>query len=514
MQGFPFDSYLTWDEETHLPSYDRGVSSKPLRNLIGQLFTTGVMPNPSNNLQVHAGTDGMTVVVSPGFAVIEGGLCLEENSRTLAITASDPQFDRIDTVVVRWNENDSVRTADLHVVQGTPARNPIRPTLTREGSIYEIGIADIFVTKGVTTITNEKITDTRMESARCGIVSSVSEWDTTTIYQQIQSELANFKSDEEVAFENWFDYMKDQLTEDAAGKLQTEVDDVRGQIHTNLLNPALETTTITGVKCTNNGDGTYTLNGTASANIWFVFAKNVELESKKYRWTAINELISGLGVDVIGVAKNGGARTILATDFGNGADFTADPDTYSFEFRVYVPKNTALNNVVFKPMLTTDLSATYNDYVPYSGDGRLNENVAEIYKEVEEHETRLDSAETTIGNHTSTLATHTSEIAQINADLSDINTRISANALTKTYEMVKNVEYVAPSDGYFKIGFTTNGLPSGEYVYGYINEILMNEIDVPSGSPTTFHNRSMYVKKGMRLKFDGSTHAGASFYSI
>lgn len=226
MQGFPFDSYLTWNEETHLPSYDRGVSSKPLRNLIGQLFTTGVMPNPSNNLQVHAGTDGMTVVVSPGFAVIEGGLCLEENSRTLAITASDPQFDRIDTVVVRWNENDSVRTADLHVVQGVPAQNPIRPTLTREGSIYEIGIADIFVTKGVTTITNEKITDTRMESARCGIVSSVSEWDTTTIYQQIQGELAKFKSDEEVAFANWFDYMKDQLSEDAAGRLQAEVDDL------------------------------------------------------------------------------------------------------------------------------------------------------------------------------------------------------------------------------------------------------------------------------------------------
>jgi hypothetical protein len=168
----------------------------------------------------------MTVVVSPGFAVIEGGLCLEENSRTLAITASDPQFDRIDTIVVRWNENDAVRTADLHVIQGVPSRNPVRPELTREGSIYEIGIADVFVTHGVVTITNEKITDTRMEAERCGIVSSVSEWDTTTIYQQIQSELAHFKSTEEADFTTWFDYMKDQLTEDAAGRLQTEVDEI------------------------------------------------------------------------------------------------------------------------------------------------------------------------------------------------------------------------------------------------------------------------------------------------
>jgi hypothetical protein len=119
-----------------------------------------------------------------------------------------------------------VRRADLHVLQGTPARNPERPELTRTGSIYEIGLADIFVTKGVATITNEKITDTRMETARCGIISAIDNWDTTTIYQQIQSELAHFKSNEEADFTTWFNYMKDQLSEDAAGRLQTEVDEI------------------------------------------------------------------------------------------------------------------------------------------------------------------------------------------------------------------------------------------------------------------------------------------------
>ena len=34
-------------------------------------------------------------------------------------------------------------------------------------------------------------------------------------------------------------------------------------------------------------------------------------------------------------------------------------------------------------MLTTDLNAKYDDYVPYTGDsGRLNEDVAEIYDKV------------------------------------------------------------------------------------------------------------------------------------
>lgn len=44
------------------------------------------------------------------------------------------------------------------------------------------------------------------------------------------------------------------------------VSDVRKETTVNLLNPTLQTTTSNGVTCTNNGDGTYTLKGTASDN--------------------------------------------------------------------------------------------------------------------------------------------------------------------------------------------------------------------------------------------------------
>ena len=172
MEAFPFDSELTFDDHDN-PIYDRAVSSQPLRELIRGLFSTGVMPNPSTCLQVSAGTDGMTVQVAAGFAVVDGGLCRETETRTLEVTAADNTYDRIDTVVLRWNENVDVRTADLYVVAGTPAVNPVRPTLQRNNSVYEIGLADVFITKRVATITNDKITDTRYDSARCCIVSSV-----------------------------------------------------------------------------------------------------------------------------------------------------------------------------------------------------------------------------------------------------------------------------------------------------------------------------------------------------
>jgi hypothetical protein len=89
--------------------------------------------------------------------------------------------------------------------------------------------------------------------------------------------------------------------------------------------------------------------------------------------------------------------------------------TYQFEF--VIRANQTLNNVTFKPMLTTDLDATYNDYVPYSGDGRLNENVAEIYNKVEEH---------------------TEDISQINADLSD-SCKLEHKYITATSDVNGNV---------------------------------------------------------------------------
>jgi hypothetical protein len=40
-------------------------------------------------------------------------------------------------------------------------------------------------------------------------------------------------------------------------------------------------------------------------------------------------------------------------------------------------------------MMTTDLSATYDDFVQYSGDGELNENVAELYNNLTALDTKV-----------------------------------------------------------------------------------------------------------------------------
>ena len=247
MIGFPFDSHVTYDTDG-TPVYDRAISSEPLRNLLHKLFTDGILPDVSTNLQVVAGT-GMNVVVKAGFAIVQGCLKLEENDRTLAIQASSATNDRIDTVVLRLNSNDDQRYCDLYIREGTPATNPTRPNLVRSDSVYELGLADIFVSKTITSITQSKITDTRYEAERCGVISSLSEYDTTTIYKQVQADLKEFKDTEQAEFLAWYENIKNILDESTAGHLQSEIEATNAVVATKQ-DKAIKTTIILGLTWT------------------------------------------------------------------------------------------------------------------------------------------------------------------------------------------------------------------------------------------------------------------------
>ena len=84
---------------------------------------------------------------------------------------------RIDRVVLRWdNVGRSISSA---VITGIPAAVPVAPDLTRTADIYELGIADILVARGVVSVSADAITDTRMNPTLCGLVNSL----VTAVYE-------------------------------------------------------------------------------------------------------------------------------------------------------------------------------------------------------------------------------------------------------------------------------------------------------------------------------------------
>ena len=150
----------------------------------------------------------------------------------------------------------------------------------------------------------------------------------------------------------------------------------------NLLKSILQTTTLNGVTCIYNGDGTYTLNGTATVKTFFNFILNYNFKKDtKIIGCPPNGSANSFGIFIYNVA--GGF------DYGNGFTFKEDVTTRA---GIYINSGYTCNNLVFKPMLTTNLNATYDDFVPYTGDGdTLTADVADINENLKVVKTALDA---------------------------------------------------------------------------------------------------------------------------
>ena len=148
----------------------------------------------------------------------------------------------------------------------------------------------------------------------------------------------------------------------------------------NLLNPTLQTTTSNGITCTNNGDGTYTLNGTKATNTIWLQLGTISLKANK-SYKLIGQSPTDTSTNVIIYDNNG-------IYFGNGTYGGATPiitptTDLTLNMQIRIAEQT-LDNFTIKPMITTNLDATYDDFVPYTGDGEtLTHDVAELKNDLE-----------------------------------------------------------------------------------------------------------------------------------
>jgi hypothetical protein len=116
-------------------------------------------------------------------------------------------------------------------VKGTASATPAPTAPERTSDIFELVLAEILVGTGVTEITQSVITDKRPDTDVCGyVVAAVQTPDFGELYAQFAAQAEEFMGDQAADFLAWFDEMKDQLSEDAAGHLQLEIDDINDQM--------------------------------------------------------------------------------------------------------------------------------------------------------------------------------------------------------------------------------------------------------------------------------------------
>lgn len=224
MIAFPFDSHVGGYDENGYPIYDRATTSEEFALFFNCLLRDGVYGK--GMCTVLAGS-GMTATVGVGGMMIRGrfGYIVQEETVTFDASTSNPRYD---TVVLRRDLSSSVNNIVVAVVKGTANKNPQVPALTRDGTIWELGIANVYIPANASAVSQANITDTRLDSERCGLVAAVlTDIDTTGLYNQIQADMQQFKDVEQANFEAWFESIQSSLEGDVAASLSSQLADLR-----------------------------------------------------------------------------------------------------------------------------------------------------------------------------------------------------------------------------------------------------------------------------------------------
>ena len=197
--------------------YNESTDSYDLEYLAAQfaayfaLFVgNGVFGSPTNQLKVSSG-DGMTIKVSPGWAFINGYWYHNDEELVLSVTSNIGTSSRSDAVLCRWDAGS--RRISAAVLVGSTE-------VTRDGSYYDLKLAEILVPAGATYVPQSNITDTRMNESVCGLVTHILEVQTT----------ADLFAQYEAIFNEWFDSVKNQVTGDLAIRLQTEFTELNKKV--------------------------------------------------------------------------------------------------------------------------------------------------------------------------------------------------------------------------------------------------------------------------------------------
>lgn len=429
---------------------DRKYNALEMSSIFDGIIVDGVYMSIGDALNVKS-SGGMGITVGIGRAWFNHTWTLNDSLLPLTLANSDVLLNRIDAIVLEVNNNTEVRKNTIKILKGTPSSKPVKPTMTEGELLNQHPLAYISIPAGATSISQSNI-ENAVGTSACPYVTGVlkgmdidklvaqwgaqwAEWlssntdawkafmsDNTNEWKSFMaknknewSALINGNTSE---FETWFEHMKDQLSEDAAGNLQLQVDNLNNAAlggdfvlkgspvsveymganriasitaygenaqggtteapvaltgvdsvllgGNNLLPKATETKTLNGVTFTPNPDGSVSVSGTATNNAVYVFANG--LDDSLFGQTVC---LSGGSMQtqlVIYEKKPSGEwlRNVIInakTPTAVGV-LSKQVDDNILCGTIYVPTGTTVNTTIY-PML--NLGSTAMPYEPYQG---------------------------------------------------------------------------------------------------------------------------------------------------
>lgn len=229
---------------------DRKYDAIQLSNLFDGLIIDGIFASIGTCFVVKADT-GLNVNVGVGKAWFNKTWTSNDAILPMQAPISEVLLDRIDAVVIEVDTSEAVRANSIKFVQGIPSSSPVNPTLASGTTLNQYPICYIYRRASSTEITQSDITNmigTESTPFVTGILQTISldellgQWE-DELDRFVENEQADLLAEQAVLdqwiaseqsdFLAWFDQMKDQLSTDAAGNLQLQID--KGEIERILL---------------------------------------------------------------------------------------------------------------------------------------------------------------------------------------------------------------------------------------------------------------------------------------
>lgn len=227
---------------------DRRYNAEDINKPYNRVITEGIFATPegtaSTDLQVLAADEGMNVIVKAGDGLLGGKWFQSVSDIAITVASNTSIVPRMDSVIIQIDKTQNGRVFNIVYREGVANSNPEPPDINKSENIIERRVANIKVLPNANYIGQEVITDLRGSRECPWITSLIKQVDTSVLFLQWKTAYEKYYDKSTKDFERWFNRIKEQLSEDAAGALQLEIDRVRSSVETAINNDELNVKTV------------------------------------------------------------------------------------------------------------------------------------------------------------------------------------------------------------------------------------------------------------------------------
>lgn len=205
--AFPFDA------EPCEEGYDREYMAADFARYFSAFITSGIIADGGNiaeSLQVVA-NDDMTTTLKKGNLMIDGYRYELLEDMIFHHTAADGVLDRVDRISVTLDTAER----EIHAIvrEGEYSYKPVAPQCRRNSEHLDYVVADVRVVAGSIKIAQANITDTRLSTELCGVAFPFWRLDTQPFFAQLNSFYNEFVAKSDHSYQQFQGWQEDKKAE-------------------------------------------------------------------------------------------------------------------------------------------------------------------------------------------------------------------------------------------------------------------------------------------------------------